>query len=178
MTLNFKLYALFYFCLLSFKGYTQQTVQIDIHSDSFEKQISLSYPTIKYSYDSTSQTHNYSSNWDLDKDGINDEVYFIGTGGAHLYYFLKVVLSTDKKLREFDFIQIDFPLFTGTDTTNAAQTRFGFKVADLGKSRMPTILVRLDEQTFYNNPALKKRKIKTKNVMLSFENGKAKFGSL
>lgn len=173
-----KLLSIICFSLLSLAGYSQQAVNAGIPADSYEKQISLSYPTINYSYDSTAQTHNYSNNWDLDKDGINDEVYFIGTGGVHLYYFLKVVLSSDHRPREFDFIQTDLPLFTGADTTNAAQTPFGFKVVYLGTSLKPTILVRIDEQTFYNNPAIQKRKIKTKNVMLSFEKGKAKFGSL
>ena len=32
--------------------------------------------------------------------------------------------------------------------------------------------------TFYNNKELKKRKIKTKNILLSFEKGTTKYGSL
>lgn len=68
-------------------------------------QLRKSNPTLTYSYDNISQIHNYSNNWDFDKDGIKDELYFVGTGGAHLYYFLKVVLSTDKKSREFNFIE-------------------------------------------------------------------------
>ena len=158
--------------------FSQHGDSAGIPSNSFEINYKKSNPGLRYSYDNTSQTHNYSNNWDFDKDGINDEVYFIGTGGAHLYYFLRVVLSTDHKGREFDFIQTDFPLLTATDTLNFKKTPLGFVVTDFGKNLKPTIIVRLDEQTFYNNKELKKRKIKTKNILLSFEKGTTKYGSL
>jgi hypothetical protein len=158
--------------------FAQQTDSIVIPSNSFENSYRKSNPTLKYSYDDISQIHNYSNNWDFDKDGIKDELYFVGTGGAHLYYFLKVVLSTDKKSREFNFIQSDLPFLTATDTLNIEKTILGFVVADLGKYLTPTIIVRLDEQTFYDNKELKKRNIKTKKVLVSFENGKTKYGSL
>ena len=164
--------------ILSFTVFCQQTYNPDSPSNSFENNYRESNPGLKYRYDDTSQIHNYSDNWDLDKDGINDEVYFIGTGGAHLYYYLKVVLSKDHKAREFDFIQSDFPLLTATDTLNFDKTPVGFVVTDFGKNLIPTIIVRLDEQTFYNNRQLKKRNIRTKNVLVSFENGKTKYASL
>lgn len=164
--------------ILTSTGFSQQTDSLKIPSNSFENSYRKSNPNLTYSYDDISQIHNYSNNWDLDKDGIKDEVYFVGTGGAHLYYFLKVVLSTDKISREFNFIQSDFPFLTASDTLNIEKTILGFVVTDLGKDLTPTIIVRLDEQTFYDNKELKKRNIKTKNVVVSFENGKTKFGSL
>lgn len=155
-----------------------QTENPDISSNSFENIYHKSNPSLKYSYDYASQTHNYSNNWDFDKDGKNDEVYFIGLGGAHLYYFLKVVLTTDNKPREFDFIQSDLPILTATDTLNYKKDIRGFIVTDLGENLTPTIVIKLDEQIFYNNKQLKKRKIKTENVLISFENGKTKYGCL
>ncbi|MCW3073926.1 MAG: hypothetical protein JWP69_995 [Flaviaesturariibacter sp.] len=173
-----KFFTTFLLTTLTLTVFAQQADTIGIASNSFENSYRKLNPTLKYSYDNTSQTHNYSNNWDFDKDGINDEVYFIGTGGAHLYYFLKVVLSTDHKPREFDFIQSDLPSLTATDTLNFDKTSLGFVVTDFGKNLTPTIIVRLDEQTFYDNKELKKRKIKTKNVLVSFENGKPKYGCL
>lgn len=158
--------------------FAQQTDSLDIPSNSFGNSYRKSNPTLAYSYDEISQIHNYSNNWDFDKDGIKDELYFVGTGGAHLYYFLKVVLSTDKKSREFNFIQSDFPFLTATDTLNIEKNILGFVVTDLGKDLTPTIIVRLDELTFFDNKELKKRNLKTKNVLVSFENGKTKYGSL
>ena len=163
---------------LTLSVFSQQADSVGTPSNSFEIIYSKSSPTLKYCYYNASQTHDYSNNWDFDKDGINDKVYFIGTGGAHLYYFLKVVLSTDHKPREFGFIQSEFPLLTAADTINFDNTPLGFVVTGFGKNLTPTIIVKLDKQTFYNNIELKKRKIKTKNVWVSFENGKTKYGCL
>ncbi|MFZ4413929.1 MAG: hypothetical protein ACOYOV_12665 [Bacteroidales bacterium] len=159
--------------------FSQQTDSLDIPSNSFENDYRNSNPTLTYSYDNISQIHNYSNNWDFDKDGIKDELYFVGTGGAHLYYFLKVVLSSDKKSRVFNFIQSDIPFLTATDTLNIDKTVFGFVVADLGKDLKPTIILRLDNITYYSfKKELAKNKIKTKNITISFENGTTKYGSL
>jgi hypothetical protein len=65
--------------------------------------------SIHYSYSTSNQTHDYSNNWDFDADGKTDELYFIGTGGAHLYFYLRIVLSSDKKVRNFPFLNLDFP---------------------------------------------------------------------
>ncbi|MFZ7144368.1 MAG: hypothetical protein ACO1G6_03410, partial [Bacteroidota bacterium] len=110
--------------------------------------------------------------------GIKDELYFVGTGGAHLYNYLKVILSSDKKTREFKFVQSDFPFLIGTDTMKIEKTSPGFVVSNLGNELTPTIIVRLDDNTYH---AFKKElthlNIKTKNIAISFENGKTKFGS-
>ncbi len=159
--------------------FSQQTDSSERPTNSFEKEYSISKPTLKYCYDNSSQTHNYSNNWDFDGDGINDEVYFVGTGGAHLYYFLKVVLSTDHKPREFNFIQSDFPFLTATDTVDIEKTPIGFVVANIGENNTPTIIVSIDDQTYYANKKTRiKKKITTKKILISFENGKAKYGSL
>jgi hypothetical protein len=173
-----KLLITFLLTILTLTVFSQPEDSIGIPLNSFESVYSKSKTSLRYSYNSTSQTHDYSNNWDFDKDGINDEVYFIGTGGAHLYYFLKVILSTDHKPREFDFIQSDFPLLTATDTANFDKTPLGFVETNFGKNLTPTIIVRLDNQTFYGNKKLKKRKIKTKNILVSFENGITKYGCL
>lgn len=159
--------------------FSQQTDSLNISSNSFKESYRKSNPTLTYSYDDISQIHNYSNNWDLDKDGIKDELYFVGTGGAHLYYFLKVVLSSDKKSREFNFIQSDFPFLTAIDTVDLAKTVIGFVLSDIDENKTPTIIVKLDDQTYNaNKKILTDKKIKTKNITISFENGKTKYGSL
>jgi hypothetical protein len=165
---------------LSLTVFSQQTTgSLDIPSNSFDNDYRKSNPTLTYSYDKISQTHNYSNNWDFDKDGIKDELYFVGTGGAHLYYFLKVILSTDKKSREFNFIQTDFPFLTATDTVNIEKTVNGFVVADIGENKTPIIVVRLDGQSYNaNKKILTDKKIKSRWIAISFENGKTKYGSL
>jgi len=64
-------------------------------------------------YDSSLQTaiasYNYSNTWDFDGDAKNDSLVFVGTGGAHAFYFLRIVLTSDNRLHEFSFIEIDMP---------------------------------------------------------------------
>lgn len=161
--------------LLAFSSFAQEKNEL---SNSFQDHYSVVKPSLSYSYNEATQSHNYSGNWDFDQDGIKDEVYFIGTGGAHLYYFLKVVLSTDNKPRDFNFIQTDFPVLTSTDTLNFTKAPAGFVVAGIGKHQANCLIVRLDDNSWYSNKkSLKKHHIKTKNIILSFENGKTKYAS-
>lgn len=89
-----RLFATFILNAISFAAYSQHIEKIDIPSNSFENEYRISNPTLNYSYDEISQIHNYSNNWDFDNDGIKDQIYFVGTSGAHVYYFLRVVLSS------------------------------------------------------------------------------------
>jgi hypothetical protein len=170
-----KLLATFILNVFTFAVYSQHAEKIDIPSNSFENEYRISNPTLKYSYDEISQIHNYSNNWDFDNDGIKDQIYFVGTGGAHIYYFLRVIFSSDKKVRDLNFIQSDFPLLT--DTLNIEKTSVGFAINNLEKELTPTIIIRLDDNTYdaFKNE-LVKQKIEAKNCSISFKNGKIEFG--
>jgi hypothetical protein len=85
-------------------------------NSSLEKDYKRINPELKYSYNELSQTHDYSGNWDLDGDKKKDSVLFIGNGGAHLYFHLKVVLTSDKKGRDFLFLLTDMPLLHAVDS--------------------------------------------------------------
>jgi hypothetical protein len=173
-----KILIVIFLTTFSLTVFSQQADSLESPSNSFETEYRKSNPNLNYSYSDSAQTHNYSNNWDLDNDGIKDELYFVGTGGAHLYYYLKVILSTDKKTREFNFVQSDFPILIGTDTLKIEKTGSGFVVANLGKELTPTIIVRLDDNTYYAvKKELTKLKLKTKNIDITFENGKTKYGT-
>jgi hypothetical protein len=164
--------------IFTLTSFSQKADIIDTPSNSFESQYRITNPTLIYSYDTINKIHNYSNNWDFDNDGIKDELYFVGTGGAHLYYFLKVVLSTDHTPREFSIMLSDYPMLTSTDTLNLNKTPFGFVVANLDKNLIPTIIVRLGDKTFCDCKQPKKTKIRTNNISLHFENGKPIYGCL
>ena len=173
-----RLFVTFILNAISFAAYSQHAEKIDIPSNSFENEYRISNPSLKYSYDEISQIHNYSNNWDFDNDGIKDELYFVGTGGAHIYYFLRVILSSDKKVRDVNFIQIDFPFLNETDILNSEKTNAGFAVLNIEKELIPSIIVRLDESTYYAfKKELMKKNIKTRNSLISFKNGKTKLSS-
>ncbi len=72
----------------------------------------------EYHYDSTLQTnilwYNYSDIWDFDGDKLNDSVWFIGNGGAHQYFHLRIVLSSENVWHDYTSIQIDMPYLLNT----------------------------------------------------------------
>ncbi len=171
-----RLFVTFILNAISFAVYSQHAEKIDIPSNSFENEYRISNPTLKYSYDEISQIHNYSNNWDFDNDGIKDQIYFVGEGGAHIYYFLQVVLSSDKKVRDLNFIESDFPFLNETIKLNSEKTNAGFAVLNIEKELTPSIIVRLDESTYYAfKKELMKENIKTQNCLISFKNGKTEF---
>lgn len=149
--------------------------ELKIPSNSFEDFYRKVEPSLKYIYDSTAQTHNYSDNWDFDGDGIKDELYFVGTQGVHSYYYLKIVLSSDHKARALDFVLSDYPVLTANDTSHFNELPVGFVVAKWGSNTTPTMIVRLDEQTFSGNKEFIKRNIRSKNVMIHFKKGRIKY---
>lgn len=163
--------------LLIFLTIFPAIAQTDSLSGSFEKTYRKTNRTLNYSYDNDKQVHNYSNNWDLDNDGINDEVFFIGTGGAHLYYFLRVVLSSDKKVRDFTHLQSDFPILSSDEESGRADfdpknnlTQF----AVLDKDNRKAVFIRLDNSSFLTNEKyLKRNGVKTNLILLTFSNGKA-----
>lgn len=88
-------------------------------SHSFVQTDTITQPNaenIKYMYNPETNTSNlsydYSNKWDLDGDGQKDSLFFIGNGGAHTYFFLRIVLSNDHKVREFSSINIDMPFIS------------------------------------------------------------------
>lgn len=62
---------------------SKKTNQDEMPSNSFENRFKNT--AINYTYFEESQTHDYSGNWDFDRDGKFDTLQFIGDNGAHLY---------------------------------------------------------------------------------------------
>jgi hypothetical protein len=69
-----------------------------------------------YRYDpllhDTIASYNYSNKWDFDGDKKNDSLIFVGTGGVHSFFYLKITLTTNNQTREFPFIELDMPYLT------------------------------------------------------------------
>jgi hypothetical protein len=75
-------------------------------------------------------SYDYSGKWDFDGDHINDTLLFIGNGGVHVYFYPKIVLSSNKRTWSFPSVQLDMPYISGTmetikkDLTQAAVQLF------------------------------------------------------
>lgn len=157
--------------------------QADLATNSFEESYKQSNPTLKYQYDSASQTHDYSNNWDLDSDGKPDQVYFVGMGGVHLYYYLRIVLSTDHVTRNYRFIQSDLPILPDAEALknnefSPLKNQAFFAVFDKDQDNQNELFVRLDNATFTENrKALKQKGINTPFVVITCKKGKIVFSN-
>jgi hypothetical protein len=80
-----------------------------IETNSYEHYLKKDYPQLSYRYDDAHQTHSYSGNWDFDGDKIPDSLFFTGNGGIHLFYQLKIVLSSGHPLKNFPTLLMDIP---------------------------------------------------------------------
>src|SRR5690349_18351554 len=103
---------LFLFLFIVFVSVTVAVGQADSSvspGNSCKPMIDKHKTSLHYSYDVKTQIHDYSGNWDFDGDSETDDLYFVGTGGAHLYFYLRIILSSDKKVRNYNFLNLDLP---------------------------------------------------------------------
>ncbi len=70
------------------------------------------------------QVHNYSGNWDFDGDGKEDDLFFIGNGGAHLYFHPRIKLTSENTIRDYEYILSDFPFLETFDDLRGVQVNF------------------------------------------------------
>lgn len=106
---------LFFLLSIVFCNAQSDTLSDDFPSNSFEVTFKNRKTNIEYKYIDSTQTHDYSGNWDFDLDGKTDALYFIGNGGAHLYFNLQIILSSNGKTQNFPFLLLDIPLVEEID---------------------------------------------------------------
>lgn len=143
----------------------------------------LNNPYVKYIYDpttlSTNFSYDYSNQWDLDGDGNNDSLYFIGNDGAHTYFYLRIILSTDHKVRDFTTPQIDFPLPGNKEALDKCgeSPALQFVVHDFNKDGTSDIYLNFDNPYESIPKSWKQKGITKKCVVMSFAKGKLKISN-
>lgn len=121
------------------------------------------------------QRLDYSGNWDFDGDGEKDSLTFIGNSGAHLYFHLRIRLSSDQKVRVYPYLNFDSP-FLGT----ISQLEKAFKedsvpispqivVHDFDGYGIDEIYLCYDSQWSSIPKKWKKQGITSRNIMLKYE---------
>lgn len=105
-----QLLPLFLFTLLTATAHAQDTASIEQVSNSYKESLERSHPGLHYRYIDSSQTHDYSGNWDMDGDGKADGICFMGNGGAHLYFHLRLILSSENRTQDFNWLTFDLPM--------------------------------------------------------------------
>jgi hypothetical protein len=158
----------------SLPGSSNNSLQ-SLPSNSFKKEYKTKYPNLNYSYNDLSQTHDYSNNWDFDGDGENDSLFFIGNGGAHLYFHLQLRLSSDSKKYDFPLLEIDIPYlynYKGIELDEGKpDVLHQFMIADFDDDKLPEIYISLDRQSEIPDD-WKKKGLTSHQVIVDYSNGK------
>ena len=97
----YKLITIIILCLFYFSLKGQE-------SPSPIAEINVPFSELYY-YDDSTQCYNYSKIWDFDGDKIKDSLFFIGNGGAHLYFYPRIILSSTNKTIDFNSFWLDMP---------------------------------------------------------------------
>lgn len=137
-----------------------------------EYNFSKSAPTLKYKYNAKNQTHDYSGNWDFDNDGKFDSLFFVGNNAAHIYYHLKIVLSTNNEISNFPFLELEFPRFENINELKQANfyplPQFPkFVVYDFDSDGIDEIFLNLDNKTIIPKK-MQKSGLTSKYILLDF----------
>jgi len=126
----------------------------DSLSNSYESALLEKKPEISYSYSDSLQTHNYSGSWwYFDADDEPDNLLFVGTGGAHLYFHLRLVLSSDSVAMDFPELLLDMPLVQTIEDLKREKfypppVLTQFVVDDFDSDGKDEIFLNLDRNTF------------------------------
>lgn len=118
----------------------------------------------------------YCNKWDFDGDGKMDSIYFIGNGGVHTYFFLRIILSSDQKVRNFPFIQLDMPYFQSRELFErlGKNAVVQFVPSDFDGDGVMDLYLNFDNYFSYIPKAWRKEGIMTKCVVMSFKGAKLK----
>jgi hypothetical protein len=132
----------------------------------------------KYIYNpqtnSPNLSYNYSNKWDFEGDKRKDSLFFIGNGGAHSYFYLRIILSSDGLPRDFSSIQIDMPYFPSIETLKkmGPNPAVRFIVNDFNNDGTQDIYLNFNNPFGSISKAWKNKGIKTKSVIMSFAGNK------
>ena len=131
-----------------------------------------------YRYDSVRQmripVYDYSGKWDFDGDGKNDALVFIGTGGAHAYYYLQMHLSSQGTKQHFRCLEVDMPYLVPIEEfrKKGRHVAVQFVVHDFDSDRNPEVYLNIPAPKGYIPKCLKTLGLSSSNVFIDQSNGK------
>lgn len=150
-------------------------------SNSFKELYRKSNPALQYDYNESRQVHDYSGNWDFDGDGKKDSLLFVGNGGVHSYFHLRIVLSKDQQRRDYAFLVTDLPLLAPVNALKRGSALYAqfpqFVVHDFDKDGQPEIYFNTDI-SFAPIPAKwKRRGLTSRHVLIDYREGEVRLGN-
>lgn len=131
--------------------------------------------SINYTYFENTQIHDYSYNWDLDGDGLLDDLFFVSNGGAHTIYSLVVRLKSQGVAYSFEFITTDFPKLETMEAlmmSDSLSVLPKFVIHDFNSDGILDVYLNTEDGPLdvYKQERLKLG-LKTRKVIISFNTG-------
>lgn len=170
------LFLLFLFTLFVTTAQAQETASMEPVNNSYKESLSGSHPALHYRYIDASQTHDYSGNWDIDGDGKTDSIFFIGNGGAHLYFHLCLVLSSDNRTQRFTWLTFDLPIPGHVSDLKSDHEKLPimpqFIVADFDTDGRQDIYLCFDDHYSSIPAKWKRRGVASRHLLLSYKRKK------
>ena len=161
--------------ILSILAFTVINAQTDSTNTEFVEIPNDEYAV--YQYDSVLQvdilTYQYSNLWNIDNDGIADSVSFIGNGGTHTYFYLKIRLSSSKEWTVYPTFQIDMPYFEEIENIeewNSDLTQFA--VFDFDKDGIDEIFLNINNSFSSIPDYLKRQGINSHYILIDYFDNK------
>lgn len=133
---------------------------------------------VRYIYNpqtkSTNASYDYSGLWDLDGDGIKDSVLFIGNSGAHTYFYLRIILSTEGTRQDFTTTYLDMPYLETIGNLKIMGKSPGvqFVVHDFDDDGILEMYLNFDNPFGSIPQSWKKKGVNSKYVILDFSEKK------
>jgi len=157
-------------------GLTLFLAKISLAQNDTLKVVNGEYSQYIYNEASKSNnfSYNYSNKWDFDGDNLKDSMFFIGNGGAHSYFYPKIILSSNGLSYDFTSVQIDMPYFTSIETLNywKLNPSIQFVVYDFNSDGSQDIYLNFNNSISNIPIDWKKQSVKTKKVILDFSKKK------
>ncbi len=121
-------------------------------------------------------SYNYSNKWDVDGDKKNDSLYFIGNGGAHAYFYLRIQLSSTAQLLDYPFLQLDMPYLNKVELLDKYGKNPGLQwvMHDFDNDGILDMYFNFDNPMGKIPSDWKQQGVTSKEVVMSFANGKFK----
>ncbi|GAA0188734.1 hypothetical protein GCM10009122_47920 [Fulvivirga kasyanovii] len=151
----------------------QSDSSLSKNSNSYKDRYNQKDININYSYNVSTQTHNYSNNWDFDGDKKTDSLFFIGNDGAHLYFHLKIILSSNHKTYNFPSLNSDMPFTDTIDEFYTSESPLfpSFIAHDFDSDGRDELYFKNDKDFSPLSPEWINRGITSSYLLLDFING-------
>lgn len=124
-----------------------------------------------YQYDSLLNdsilTYQYFNICDIDNDGLFDSIMFVGNGGAHIYFNLKLKISTNGKWIDYPTLYIDMPYLKDT-----IEEITQFAVSDFDDDGIDEVFLNIDNPFGSIPDNLKTGDLTSKRLIIEFEKGR------